>query len=192
MRLSPLTFYRSGYIQYPAGGLCYRDGRMRYLVTWTAPVIHSDAGESIGVYGVEGSKPGAPAVATWLSHETIGLNRQGYGTLLGEATYTCVKLYSHWVTMDMNEPELIVVPFNMLPTEQEPNPDPKRITDQRKFILERITNAKNSELLKDKDAWDLLKQLGSDLMINAFACNFKVNGKVNTDIVSQSRSSIVK
>lgn len=47
--------HKAGYIPYPAGGLCYRDGRMRYLVTWTAPYINqSSTGESIGVYGVEG------------------------------------------------------------------------------------------------------------------------------------------
>lgn len=58
-----LTFYRSGYCPYPAGGLCYKDGRMRYLVTWTSPVVYrdSDQEDSIGIYGVEGSKPGAAA-----------------------------------------------------------------------------------------------------------------------------------
>jgi glutamate/tyrosine decarboxylase-like PLP-dependent enzyme len=47
--------HKAGYIPYPAGGLCYRDGRMRFLLTWTAPYLHqSDTGESIGVYGIEG------------------------------------------------------------------------------------------------------------------------------------------
>ena len=47
--------HKAGYIPYPAGGLCYRDGRQRYLVTWTAPYINqSTEGESIGIYGVEG------------------------------------------------------------------------------------------------------------------------------------------
>lgn len=47
--------HKAGYIPYPTGGLCYRDGRMRYLVTWSAPYIQQgDSGESIGVYGVEG------------------------------------------------------------------------------------------------------------------------------------------
>jgi glutamate/tyrosine decarboxylase-like PLP-dependent enzyme len=46
--------HKAGYIPYPAGGLCYRDGRMRFLLTWTAPYLHqSDTGESIGVYGIE-------------------------------------------------------------------------------------------------------------------------------------------
>jgi glutamate/tyrosine decarboxylase-like PLP-dependent enzyme len=46
--------HKSGYIQYPAGGLLYRDGRMRYLVTWTSPVVFRNDEESMGVYGVEG------------------------------------------------------------------------------------------------------------------------------------------
>ena len=48
--------HKAGYVPYPAGGLCYKDGRMRYLVTWTAPYIDQGMtlGESIGVYGVEG------------------------------------------------------------------------------------------------------------------------------------------
>lgn len=53
--------HKSGYCPYPAGGLCYRDSRMRYLVTWTSPVVYRGEVESIGVYGVEGSKPGASA-----------------------------------------------------------------------------------------------------------------------------------
>lgn len=46
--------HKSGYIQYPAGGLLYRDGRMRYLITWTSPVVFREGEESMGVYGVEG------------------------------------------------------------------------------------------------------------------------------------------
>lgn len=47
---------------------------------------------SMGVYGVEGSKPGASAVATWLTHKTLGLHEHGYGRLLGEAVFTCTKV----------------------------------------------------------------------------------------------------
>lgn len=50
--------HKAGYIPYPAGGLCYRDGRMRYLVTWTSPYITPSGSDpsiySIGIYGVEG------------------------------------------------------------------------------------------------------------------------------------------
>lgn len=46
--------HKAGYIPYPAGSLVYRDGRMRYLVTWSSPVLSQGSAENIGVYGVEG------------------------------------------------------------------------------------------------------------------------------------------
>ena len=48
--------HKAAYVQYPAGALCYKDGRMRYLVTWTSPYISrgETTDTSIGVYGVEG------------------------------------------------------------------------------------------------------------------------------------------
>lgn len=46
--------HKAGYIPYPAGGLCYRDGRMRFLVTWTSPYLSRGSVTSIGIYGVEG------------------------------------------------------------------------------------------------------------------------------------------
>lgn len=47
--------HKSGYIPYPAGALCYRDERMKYLVTWDSPYISTQAGvEEIGIYGIEG------------------------------------------------------------------------------------------------------------------------------------------
>ena len=38
------------------------------------------------------SKPGASPVAVWVSHRVIGLNRNGYGALLGEGVFGCVKV----------------------------------------------------------------------------------------------------
>ena len=47
--------HKSGYTPFPAGGLCYKDGRLRYMVTWTSPVIGSVEGAmKMGVYGIEG------------------------------------------------------------------------------------------------------------------------------------------
>lgn len=94
LRFIDTNYHRSGYINYPAGGLCYRDGRMRYLLTWTSPIVFHDGDEhgSMGVYGVEGSKPGASAVATWLTHQSLGLDKEGYGRLLGEAIFSCTKV----------------------------------------------------------------------------------------------------
>lgn len=47
--------HKAGYVPYPAGGLCYRDGRARYLVTWTSPYLsRGETTGSIGIFGVEG------------------------------------------------------------------------------------------------------------------------------------------
>lgn len=84
--------HKAGYIPYPAGGVVYRDERLRFLVTWTSPYLTQGSLESIGVYGVEGSKPGAAAMGTWLSNQTIGLDENGYGRLLGEAAFTSARV----------------------------------------------------------------------------------------------------
>lgn len=67
---------------------------MKYLITWTSPIVFhaNDEKGSMGVYGVEGSKPGAAAVATWLTHKMLKLTPNGYGRLLGEAVFTCTKV----------------------------------------------------------------------------------------------------
>ncbi|KAI1171294.1 pyridoxal phosphate-dependent transferase [Nemania sp. FL0916] len=177
--------HKSGYVNYPAGGLCYRDERMRYLITWTSPIVFhaasGDALESMGVYGVEGSKPGASPAAIWLTHQTLGLGPGGYGRLLGEALFTCTKLYCYWAVMTMNDPDLIVVPLIRLPAERE-NRSPTEIESQRQFIRDRILGVSNEALMEDEEAVKLLKTLGGDLMINAFACNFKINGVPNIDV----------
>ncbi|THH16278.1 hypothetical protein EW146_g4346 [Bondarzewia mesenterica] len=182
--------HKSGYIPYPAGGLCYRDGRMRFLLTWTAPYLHHAEGESIGIYGVEGSKPGAAAAAVWLSHRVIGLNPspegdhwQWYGAILGEASFTCRRFACHWAAMS-KENDYVVIPFNPLPIECDtPNASDVEIEAQREWIRNNILTKENQELVKDNDAMELLNRLGSDLNVNAFACNFyDSNGRLNTDV----------
>ncbi|RMJ20189.1 hypothetical protein CDV36_000032 [Fusarium kuroshium] len=182
--------HKSGYINYPAGGLCYRDGRMRYLLTWTSPIVFHDGDEqgSMGVYGVEGSKPGASAVATYLTHQSLGLDQQGYGRLLGEAIFSCTKLYCHWATMTprpKDKPEhkvpadaLIVAPLIRLPSERTGG----NVEAQKDYIRKEILHRDNKELFEDEKAWKLLCELGGDLMINAFATNFKIGNEVNQDV----------
>ncbi|KAJ7325911.1 PLP-dependent transferase [Mycena albidolilacea] len=171
--------HKAGYIPYPAGALCYRDGRMRFLVTWTAPYLHDGSeGESIGVYGIEGSKPGAPAAAAYLHHQVIGLHKQGHGGLLGEVGWACRRLSSHWATLSDDLDDFIVVPFNPLVNDG----DPIKEKEEKQFIRERIIAKSNEAVIADKEALDELCALGSDLNINAFACNFKINEKVNDDV----------
>ncbi|KAK7053227.1 hypothetical protein VNI00_003850 [Paramarasmius palmivorus] len=180
--------HKSGYIQYPAGGLLYRDERMRYLVTWTSPIVNRSGEESMGVYGIEGRrvklnwgvvmfKPGAAPVATFLSHEVIGLHPKGYGALLGEAVFGCAIMYAHLVTMSTKDTDFIVTPLNLLPAELEGGD----IEAQKEFIRKRILSVPNEILVQDSSAMKLIKDMGSDLSINAFAV---LDGKPNRDVTA--------
>ncbi|KAJ8112448.1 hypothetical protein ONZ43_g5395 [Nemania bipapillata] len=182
--------HKAGYIPYPAGGLCYRDGRMRYLVTWTSPYLSRGSVTSIGIYGVEGSKPGASAMSAWLANKTIGLTQEGYGALLGEVTWTCTRLSAEWAALTDASSPFICVPFNMLPSELGANPTEEKVEAEKNRIRQEIVNKSNFEIIEedlkrpeDAKAMKLLRELGSDLNINAFALNFRYeDGRLNDDI----------
>ncbi|KAI5818181.1 pyridoxal-dependent decarboxylase domain protein [Pyronema omphalodes] len=185
--------HKSGYVPYPAGALCYRNQNMRYLLTWSSPYIsRTNEPESVGVYGVEGSKPGAAAVAVWLSNCVIGMGKTGYGALLGEALYTSSMFSAYWAAMptDSFKNDFKVVPFNKLPNEDWEDPEV-----EKKFIRDRILGKSGEEILGDEEALEKLRNLGSDLTINCFTANFRIrNGEWNTDVEMANRlnKSVVK
>ncbi|MGD9791170.1 MAG: aspartate aminotransferase family protein [Phycisphaerales bacterium] len=84
--------HKLGYVPYPGGAVCFRHGAVRTLTRQAAPYLedaapdpaHDRASESIGVYVLEGSKPGAAAAAAWLSHSLIPLDTSGHGRLMRE------------------------------------------------------------------------------------------------------------
>ncbi|OGM43988.1 pyridoxal-dependent decarboxylase domain protein [Aspergillus bombycis] len=183
--------HKAGYIPYPAGSLCYRDGRMRFLVTWTSPYLTQGSTENIGVYGVEGSKPGAAAMAAWMSNQTIGLSPSGYGRLLGEAAFTSARLSAWYAAMHVDQPGwkeerpyYIIIPFNPLPIEKEGNGSlSDKVNTRREEILDNVIKKTNEEISKDEKVMDWLRNIGSDLNINAFAINwYDENGKLNTEL----------
>lgn len=82
----------------------------------------------------------------------------------------------------MEDTDLLVVPFNMLPSETKPGSTDAHVRAEKEYIRERVLKPTNRELLADTEAMRLLSTLGSDLMINVFACNFRINGELNTNI----------
>ncbi|KAF9477346.1 PLP-dependent transferase [Pholiota conissans] len=173
--------HKSGYCTYPAGGLCYRDGRLRYMVTWTAPYVHQgNNGESIGIYGVEGSKPGASAASVYLHHTVVGLHREGHGSLLGEVCFGCARISAHWAAMSNSSTPYLVVPLNRL--RAEPNEAATEV--EKKFITENIIGKSNHDIVNHPDPEVIaeMRALGSDLNINAFACNFRMRSPTDPDV----------
>lgn len=85
--------HKMGYIPYPSGVINFKNKFAVIHSHQVAPYITldrevpnplniEDLNESVGPYIIEGSKPGAAAVATWLTHKTIPLNPSGHGKLI--------------------------------------------------------------------------------------------------------------
>jgi len=173
--------HKAGYIPYPAGGLCYRNSAMRDIVSFKAPVVHHNEFEpTVGIYGIEGSKPGAAAAATYLSHKVIRPTKNGYGKIHGQCIFTSKKLYSRLVCME--DDRFIIVAFHRLPAEKKGESKDK-VQDEIKFIKERIVQATNQQIQHDIEAMNKLRELGSDQTITPYIFNFRgENGNLNTDI----------
>jgi hypothetical protein len=177
--------HKSGYIPYPAGALCYRNSAMRDLVTFAAPVVfHGEAEPTVGIYGVEGSKPGAAAAAVYLSHRVIRPTKDGYGKIIGQALYSCKKLYVRQLCMARADDPFVVVPLPRLPAER----DGGDVASQLQFIRDRIDQKTPQQLLGDPEALQLLFELGPDENILSYAFNFKAaDGRLNCDLESANR-----
>ncbi|MDV2998037.1 MAG: hypothetical protein N4J56_007742 [Chroococcidiopsis sp. SAG 2025] len=177
--------HKSGYIPYPAGALCYRNSAMRDLVTFSAPVVfHGDTEPTVGIYGIEGSKPGAAAAAVYLSHRVIRPSKSGYGKIIGQALFSCKKLYARLLCMARPEDPFVVVPVPRLPAEAKG----ADIKQQIQFIRDRIVGKTNEEIINHTGAMALLAEIGPDENILAYAFNFKTaSGTLNPDLAQANR-----
>lgn len=172
--------HKSGYVPYPAGGLCYRNSAMRNLVSFTAPVVyHGGVDPTVGVYGVEGSKPGAAAAAVYFSHKVIRPNMSGYGKLSGECFFNAKRFYAALVCLNIQNLPFFVVPLIPIPAIQQ-NLPPAQVQQQYEFIRDRIVNVSNEQLINDPQAFALFKELGGDQTIITYMYNyFNNNGTPN-------------
>lgn len=174
--------HKSGYQPYPAGGLCYRNSAMRNLVAFTAPVVyHGGIDPTVGVYGIEGSKPGAAAAGVYLNHRVIRPDQSGYGKILGKCCFNSKRFYAALVTMAREEDDFIIVPVQRIPAERE-GKSARAIRAQLEYIRDEIVPKSNDELLADKKAMKLFRELGPDLVITTYAFNFKTRDGLNRDL----------
>ncbi len=171
--------HKAGFVPYPAGALCYRNSALRDFVSLAAPVVfHSELEPTVGIYGIEGSKPGAAVAAVFLAHKIIRPNKLGYGKILGQCVWVSKRMYCRLLTLQDRSAlpsRFKIVPFQMLPAERDNlGPDVvKRQYDTVKGFVD-LTNAELDALLKrDSEAMELFKELGSDQVIVAYAFNFR-------------------
>ncbi len=174
--------HKAGYIPYPAGGLCYRDSNMRNLVSLKSPVVfHGAADPTVGVYGIEGSKPGAAAAAVYMSHKAIRPTRHGYGKLMEQCIFSSKKLYCRLRTIAGPQDPFRIAFVQRIPAEKQGLP-PEDIERQLRDIRKWFVGKPNDKIVHGQH-YDFFRQLGSDLTIQTWAVNFKnADGSWNQDI----------
>ncbi len=176
--------HKGGYVPYPAGALCYRNAAWRDSISLRAPVIfHNQSEPTVGVYGIEGSKPGSAAAAVWLAHRVIRPDRSGYGEILGQCMWTSKRLFCRLATLA--DPRISVTMFNMTPAEHRYG-RAEEVAAERALLLEFVdydNEGLRSRLERDPAARELFMQIGSDQVILAFSLNFRdVEGVLNRDL----------
>ncbi|KAL5246721.1 hypothetical protein ACHWQZ_G018814 [Mnemiopsis leidyi] len=164
--------HKTGFCPYPGGSLCYRNEKMRFFVAVYHPeVFYGEGDPSMGLYGIEGSKPGASPAGILMSHNVIGLGNRGYGRILGQGTATAKLFYSMWLTVAREDDPFVCVPLQNVP-------DSFDYTSARKLIREKIAHKPTMEVFRDPDAVNFLTLCGPDTMINTFVVNFRGNDNV--------------
>jgi glutamate/tyrosine decarboxylase-like PLP-dependent enzyme len=86
--------HKHGLVSYGAGCVIYRDERLRDVILNTAPyTYHKTDKPNLGMFSLEGSRPGASAAACWLTHKVIPLNSAGFGAIISECIRTAATFY---------------------------------------------------------------------------------------------------
>ncbi len=176
--------HKAGFAPYPAGALCYRNGAMRDMVSFKAPVVfHGGIDPTVGVYGIEGSKPGAAAAAVYLAHRVIRTDRSGYGDLLARCQFNAKRFYAMLVNLE--GPDFTVTPFQRLPAEAVPGATRADIAAQKEQISSDILPLTDADLVaslrEDPALFALFRDMGPDLTITTYAFNFITAQGINTD-----------
>lgn len=108
--------HKLGYVPYPAGAFLLRDRRARELVALDPPYLIPGRGNDprgerfLGRYSLEGSRPGAAAASTWLSHKVIPLHEDGYGHLIERTAVGARRLHAALRAADLGSCRAVVLP----------------------------------------------------------------------------------
>lgn len=196
--------HKTGYVPYPAGAITYRNGAVRRLVTFGAPVIGSDdTAVSVGEFGVEGSKPGATAAAVYLSHAVVRPSHSGHGRLMNASLVNTRVLYSCLLELNLREDDFVTIPMVDLRlrsgeawargtrgdlrasyarwlagTNGTPGTEVNRLA---RAVEEVLVDGGQDRLPAEQYAW--LRDVGPDLNIVDYMFNYRTtDGAVNTDL----------
>lgn len=114
--------HKLGMISYGAGAVIYKNEKLRDVILNTAPyTYHKLDKPNIGMFSLEGSRPGAMAAACYLTYKTIPLNNTGVGSIIEQSLRASKKFYELIAQSDLyanlHEPDLDINCFYRKPEE---------------------------------------------------------------------------
>jgi len=157
---------------------------------------------NVGIYGLEGSKPGAAACGVLLSHRVIGLDSNGYGRILGQCQFGSKLFYCMWETIARAKDPFIcqnlIAPIlselNATEAFQPPN-EFTSIAQVHEYIADHILNKSNEIInLNKNNEITFLGVVGPDALINQFTVNCidpaTNKGQTNIELVNDLQDLI--
>ena len=169
--------HKSGYIQYPAGAVLYRNKEVINLTTFTGAYIGAASDPTVGMFGLEGSKPGAAAAAVFFSHMCIRPSVSGYGKILSYALANARQFYVRLLFMARPGDAFVCVPLARSPAERRGgDADAERL-----FIHDRILGRTTADIESDPAAMAIFRELGPDQNIVDYGFNASVDGRPDQD-----------
>jgi len=115
--------HKQGLISYGAGAVLFKNEGLRQVILNTAPyTYHITDKPNIGMYSLEGSRPGAMAAACYLTYKVLPLHKNGLGELLtmslSASKYFYESLTKHNRLRNAHEPDLDINCFYIEPEEK--------------------------------------------------------------------------
>eukprot|EP01133_Synstelium_polycarpum_P012836 gene12836-15071_t len=167
--------HKAGYIPYPAGSICYRNQRCRDILVYTASYIGGSNIPSVGIYGIEGSKPGAAACAVYLSHAILRTSKSGYGKILKRCLLNTKLFYLRLLWLCSQNDNFIVHGTPVPPT-------PTALAYLHGKLIHNGVWLTSEQIAKDTQLVKQLAEIGPDQNIVCYSFNFREkDGKANTD-----------
>jgi glutamate/tyrosine decarboxylase-like PLP-dependent enzyme len=103
--------HKQGLISYGAGAVLYQNEELRSIILNTAPYTYHQLDKpNIGMFSLEGSRPGAMAAACYLTYKVLPLNNSGVGDAGLKSLTTSKEFYNKIKLTDsysnLHEPDL--------------------------------------------------------------------------------------
>lgn len=92
--------HKLAYVPYASGAILIKNPNDYFVNSFTAPYVQYTSQSDRGPYTLEGSRSAAGALATLLSHQTIGFNDQGLGRILNRSLHIRKELETLLKTKD--------------------------------------------------------------------------------------------